>query len=247
MNVDHREWTDRFSDYLARDLEAADSEAVDDHLAECGSCRHVLEELRQIIARAGGVQHPEPPRDLWGGIAAAIQAPVQETWTASPKVIALPTGSIGPSPTADVRSGIGTRIAFSLPQLAAASIVLIAVSATTTWLAGPGFGVDRADNGTLQPAGVVTFLADVPAPPRGLSAELSALEETLAAAFATLDANTVRILERNLNVIEQAIADSHRALAQDPGNEFLADHLDQIYQRKLTYLRDATRLVEWTG
>lgn len=243
MNVSHEEWTDRFSDYLARDLEAADSEAVDDHLAECGSCRHVLEELRQVIARAGGVQHPEPPRDLWGGIAAAIQAPVQETWTASAKVIALPTGSIGPSPTADVRSGIGTRIAFSLPQLAAASIVLIAVSATTTWLAGPGFGVDRADNGTLQPAGVVTFLADVPAPPRGLSA----LEETLAAAFATLDANTVRILERNLNVIEQAIADSHRALAQDPGNEFLADHLDQIYQRKLTYLRDATRLVEWTG
>jgi len=235
------------SEYLANDLEEADFHAVEDHLGECGQCRRVLEELRDVIARAGGLAAFEPPRDLWGGIAAAIQAPLQELPVADAKVIALPIASAGHPRTSEGRRGNSKRIAFSLPQLAAASVALIAVSAATTWMAGPGLGVDAVENATLQPAGAVTFASDdVPTAPQGLSAELSALEETLVAAFATLDPNTVRVLQRNLSVIEQAIADSHRALAQDPGNQFLTNHLDQIYERKLTYLRDAARLVEWT-
>lgn len=84
-------------------------------------------------------------------------------------------------------------------------------------------------------------------PPAGLADELVVLEEALNQARAVLDPNTVRVLERNLDVIEQAIEDSQRALLQDPGNEFLAEHLDRVYQRKLTYLRDATRVAEWSS
>ncbi|KPJ79232.1 MAG: hypothetical protein AMS19_11625, partial [Gemmatimonas sp. SG8_23] len=61
-----------------------------------------------------------------------------------------------------------------------------------------------------------------------------------------LDPNTVRILERNLSVIEQAIEDSRQALAQDPENEFLAAHLERVYERKLSYLREAARVAEWS-
>ena len=55
----------------------------------------------------------------------------------------------------------------------------------------------------------------------------------------------MRVLDRNLGVIQQAIEDSRRALAQDPGNEFLASHLERVYQRKLEYLRDAAQVAEW--
>ena len=55
------------------------------------------------------------------------------------------------------------------------------------------------------------------------------------------------MLERNLSVIEQAITDSQRALALDPENDFLSEHLERVYERKLTYLRDAARVIEWAG
>jgi hypothetical protein len=55
------------------------------------------------------------------------------------------------------------------------------------------------------------------------------------------------VLERNLGVIEQAIVDSREALALDPGNAFLSEHLERMYRRKLVYLQDAVRVSQWSG
>jgi hypothetical protein len=77
-----------------------------------------------------------------------------------------------------------------------------------------------------------------------MAEELAALEEILRSAEGVLDPNTVRVIERSLGVIEQAIADSREALAQDPGNAFLAEHLERMYRRKLLYLQDAVSLAE---
>ncbi len=244
MTDTHREWTDRLSEYMAGELHAEDSRAVEEHLGECGPCRRVLEELRDVVMRAAALEDLQPSRDLWAGIAATIQAPVR----ASAKVIALPTAA-RPTVTevADTPPGRWSRIAFTPPQLAAASIVLIAISAGATWLAGPSLGAGAAPLSVAVPSGAVSMVTQAAGPPEGLAEELSLLEESLVAARATLDPNTVRVLERNLSVIEMAIADSHRALAQDPGNGYLADHLERVYQRKLTYLRDAARVAEWAS
>lgn len=244
MTDTHREWTDRLSEYMAGELHAEDSRAVEEHLGECGPCRRVLEELRDVVMRAAALEDLQPSRDLWAGIAATIQAPVRT----EAKVIALPTAA-RPAVTevADTPPGRWSRIVFTPPQLAAASIVLIAISAGATWLAGPSLGAGAAPLSVTVPSGAVSMVTQTAGPPEGLAEELSLLEESLVAARAILDPNTVRVLERNLSVIEMAIADSHRALAQDPGNGFLADHLERVYQRKLTYLRDAARVAEWAS
>jgi hypothetical protein len=83
--------------------------------------------------------------------------------------------------------------------------------------------------------------------PQDLAAQLGALEGVVAAARATLDPATVEVLERNLRTIESAIDDSAEALAADPGNEFLMEHLQRMYRRKLTYFQDAVRVAEWAG
>jgi len=228
---------------MAGELHAEDSRAVEEHLGECGPCRRVLEELRDVVMRAAALEDLQPSRDLWAGIAATIQAPVR----ADAKVIALPTARSNVTEVADTPPGRWSRIAFTPPQLAAASIVLIAISAGATWLAGPSLGAGAAPLSVAVPSGAVSMVTQVAGPPEGLAEELSLLEESLVAARTTLDPNTVRVLERNLSVIEMAIADSHRALAQDPGNGYLADHLEQVYQRKLTYLRDAARVAEWAS
>ena len=80
-------WADHLSDYLdgtADDRVRAD---VEEHLAECGSCRGLLEELRAIVLQAGELPELQPDRDLWGGIEATIQGAESDA-----KVIALPVG-----------------------------------------------------------------------------------------------------------------------------------------------------------
>ncbi len=69
----------------------------------------------------------------------------------------------------------------------------------------------------------------------------------MAAERGRLEPNTVRILEKNLGVIERAIDESRRALAVDPGNAFLREHLDRTYREKLDYLREAAGIADWTG
>lgn len=243
---EHREWTDRLSDYLEGDLSRADHDAVADHVGECGACRRVLEELREVRDSAGRLGPIEPPRDLWGGIAATIGAPVPAVDTDGAKVIALP-GTAAARPVAPGRDD--RRYQLSTRQLAAASVALIAASSMVTWLVGPGTGTPVAADPVASASVVspVTMAATGVPLEAGLAEELAALEAALTETESALDPNTVRVLERNLAVIEKAIDDSARALAQDPGNEFLAAHLERVYERKLAYLRDAARVAEWTG
>jgi anti-sigma factor ChrR (cupin superfamily) len=240
MDREHSEWTDRFSDYLAGALDGDTCGGLEAHVSQCGPCRLALEEIRDVVARAGGLAEREPTRDLWPGIAAAIRGPMR-TQTPGAQVIALPTADETRTP----RRPAG--ITLSAPQLAAAAIVLIAVSVVTTWWVGPGVAVRGvAPLAALDPT-PVSLAAELPGAPEGLASELAALEEVLAAAEARLDPNTVRVLQRNLSVIELAIADSRQALALDPDNEYLSEHLERVYERKLAYLRDAARVIDWAG
>jgi len=241
MSREHTTIADRLSDYLDGGLDAAAHAEVEAHLSSCGACRAVLEELRAIIVGAGELGELQPPRDLWAGIEAVIRAPA-----AAPEaqVIVLPTAR-----AQGTKAGARDTLAVTRPQLTAAAVVLIAASALTTWWVGPGLA-DRGARADATPVVVDEPLrlasSDV-APPDNLAGELAGLEQLLDSARARLDPNTVRVLERNLAVIEQAIADSQRALALDPENQFLAHHLERVFERKLTYLRDAARVIDWAG
>ena len=54
---------------------------------------------------------------------------------------------------------------------------------------------------------------------------------------------TVKILESNLAAIDKAIDQSRQALAADPANVYLNNHLADARQRKLALLRRATAIV----
>ena len=72
--------------------------------------------------------------------------------------------------------------------------------------------------------------------------EIAALEDLLGERRAELDAQTVEVLERNLAVIDAAIAESRAALAADPASQFLAQRFARAYTSKLTLLRGAAQL-----
>lgn len=251
----HGAWADRLSAFLDGELDAGEHAEVDAHLSECGDCRQLLEELREVKRRAAGLGAVEPSRDLWGGIAATVQAPAAEVRSDDTRVIAFPGAGAGAGAGAQLAhpSSAPTwrRLSLSFSQLAAASLVLVAISSTVTWSAlrardGGGEPVAETSAGAEGGAegGVIAPVSTEVEPPADLARELASLEDALAGARDVLDPNTVRVLERNLGIIEQAIQDSQRALAQDPENDFLVEHLQRVYQRKLEYLREAARIAE---
>ena len=123
MNV-HEEWTDRLSEYLDGELPADEQRAVDAHLRGCAECAAVLADLKRVVARAqqaGAVPRP-PSADLWGEIAARI-----DNASASP-LADRSVARFPPKASADAGTLRTRRIAFTLPQLAAAAALVAAVS-----------------------------------------------------------------------------------------------------------------------
>jgi uncharacterized protein YejL (UPF0352 family) len=115
---------ERLSDYLDGELSGRALREVEDHLGSCAECASLLAELRAVVAGARTLE-PIPPRsDLWPGIAARLMDLPR-------RVIALPLHA----------RGLERRFSLSIPQLAAASFLIAAISGGAVWLSlrsGPG-------------------------------------------------------------------------------------------------------------
>lgn len=219
-------FTGRLSEYLDNELAEDERRTIDVHLAACAGCRTVLEDLREVVARAAALEDTEPASVLWPGIAARLSAPQRRS------VLRLVTDFVS-----------ARRFSFTLPQLAAASLAIMLLSGGVVWMARSGDA--RVD---FEPLSAESTRTSGPAIlPVDLStgqydAAVTDLEGALAAGRTRLDPATVRILEENLASIDRAIDQSRRALAADPANLYLNRHLAAARQRKLALLRRASAL-----
>lgn len=221
----HDPWTAKLSDYLDGELTGAERVALERHLAACPACTATLAELERVVARAQELPDTPPAADLWAGIGERIaQRPA-----VSPAV-----------------RPIRPRRTFSLPQLAAAAVTAaVASGGVAWWIAARG----PAPAGTLATAPAAALpLAAGGVRPVALAAEpkydaaVADLERVLAQGRGTLDPRTIQVLERNLALIDGAIADARRALAADPNNAYLSAHLARTMRWKIDLLRQAAGL-----
>ncbi|HEX5386394.1 MAG TPA: anti-sigma factor [Gemmatimonadales bacterium] len=236
----HDPWTDKLSEYLDGELSGAERQALERHLAACPTCTAVLAELRQVVARARALPDRPPERELWRGIAARIRAPDAPGPAGAEPMRQVPRRQ----PPARPLPAHSQR--FSLGQLAAAAVLAAAVSGGGAWWAAarPALAgihsMPAAPAAQVSPAGTARPAA-FSAEPR-YDAAVADLERILAQRRASLDPKTVKVLERNLALIDRAIADARRALAADPGNAYLTTHLTNTMLWKLDLLREAARI-----
>ncbi len=221
----HQSITEQLSDYLDGELTAGEAAAVEAHLRECAACNAVLNDLKRIVAQAQHLEPRPPQADLWAGIERRIE-----------------------------RVTPPRRVSFTLPQLAAAAALLIAVSAgTAIKFAVPAVPasvpVEQTAKDEPAQAEAAESIATIAVTPVGFSdaqydAAVADLEKAVKAGRGRLDKSTIEVVEHNLQIIDQAIAQAREALAGDPANSYLSGHLVEARRRKLDLLRRAAALAE---
>jgi negative regulator of sigma E activity len=233
-------WIDRLSEYHDGELSADELASCDAHLAECADCCEALDGLRGVLAAARADRETLPDADLWPGILARIDSGSAEAEPDNTKLWGRP--SARPR----------RQIVFSLPQLALAASLLIAVSAAVAYVAagranGPQPIATVARELPIQAMAETMLAPSSDATPANFAdaafdLAVSDLERTLVEQRTSLDPRTIVIIERNLAVIDEAIRQARAALDADPANTFLNSHLAEARRRKLDLLRRATSI-----
>ena len=249
---------ERLSDWLEHDADDGMRAALERHAAGCARCGALVADLASIRREAASLPVLVPSRDLWPEIEARIQAPVISLET--PRA-ALPGGHARRSHstwwmgaaaaglvavTAGVTYYATTRVTPD-PTMAAAAPTVVRTPDTT------------------QPEQVTEPSAALPSEPRALPNErsrpsagsLTRSDVTEGSEYARdvaqlraivtqrrsdLDSSTIAVLEKNLELIDRAIAESRAALQRNPASEFLADQLARAMTKKVAILRTAALL-----
>ena len=253
---------ERLADWLDDELDADIRAALEGHAATCVRCAGLVGDLTSIRREAAALPELVPSRDLWPEIEARIQAPV----------IVLGTPGAARSHGQSRRSRSTWWMGAAAAGLVAVTAGVTYLTTTITSdpapivATSPPAVVRGVDSTSAEPTGEPTgeptvALAPETEPSDSQPATRSGETATLAAATGSqydrdvaqlrailrqrrseLDSSTVTVLERNLELIDRAIAESRAALERDPASEFLADQLARVMTKKVAILRTAALL-----
>ena len=206
-------WTNRLSEYIDGELDNNERAKLEAHLATCGQCYATLAELRQVVTRAKSLSDTPPATDLWPNIRAGLTQ--------------------GSEPRRHAPAMASRRFSFTVPQLLAASIALVLLSGGSAWLA-----LRQRPTNTPESIAVTRAAGTRVASWTGSTdIAIGELEAALTQNEKRLDSTTVRIVRKNLAIINRAIAEARIALRNDPGNAYLNLHLADTMRRKVELLR----------
>jgi hypothetical protein len=209
---------ERLDAYLADELEPGDRAAVAEHLDACAECRAEAGAWRELFERTAALPRSiDPPRDLWPDVDAALDVARH----AAPESV----------PPRWQRPGL--RPAW----LVAAALALVVVTAalTTLFLRESDTLMARKLKGMGGPAG---------ASPRAVELHEASGDLLRSLEAQDLPPETIAIVQRNLAVIDVAIAELEAALAEDPDNRELARMLVSTHRKRDELIQGAVRAKE---
>ncbi len=220
---------DRFEgavgDLVDGTIDDAGRAALDAHLAECGACRSLVTDLRQIRERAAHLDRLMPPNRVWTAIQAKLRA--------------------------DDAAAASAWSIVSWQSLAAAA-VLVLVAGTTLWMvpsltspdpAGPDATTAAADAPEVNIESVEAEMRLAEEHYENAIIGLEQIAQIAAIDDQLLDPDIAATLRKNLGVIDQAIAESRAALRDEPANQVARESLFDVMWSKVSLLQDTIALV----
>lgn len=201
---------------LALEQEDLLSDNARAHLAECGTCQGLAADL-DVISRAAR-QFPaelEPPAQIWTSLRAQLE---KEGIIKTPSFEPVPVGA-----DAD-RWWSGLFMLFGTRGLAAAALGVVIVAGV---LLERQYIFGRHDLRSIVAGNLYTETSAVL---RNDEATLPQIKR--AAHTSTVDHS----LRKNLEIVNNFIADCERRVKQEPQDDFASDYLSHAYQQKAELL-----------
>ena len=207
---------------------------LDLHLNECADCRALLEDLQRIHDAAADLPALAPPDRAWLQIAGRLrqEGRIRED---------------APAPVA--RAGRGGYVAW----LAIAAALVIATGTALFFIPRPAPAPETRIASTPPAAAVpgaaasdrptidaVNAVEDAQAK---FEKAIEDLEKVAKANQQALDSGTAATIEKNLGILDQAIADNRAAVKSEPTSVAARETLFDALRQKVTLLQDTISLI----
>jgi anti-sigma factor RsiW len=196
------------------------------HLESCDACRAPAEDLQTIAAAAQSLEPLTPPDRTWQQISSRLRAEGR-------------AGSTGP--------GLVRRQSVAILALAAALVFVVGASLYVLRRQAPVAPNPSpvASTPSATPQSAAGNPATAPPVQAGdIATELAAVDkhfQNVIEQASTKDPATAAILRKNLLVMNEAIAESRKALEADPQNR--SAQLYENLKRKIRFLQDTIALM----
>jgi hypothetical protein len=262
-------FAERLADLLERDVDESARAALEAHALVCTDCGALLSDLRKLRIDASNLPALAPSRDLWEGISRRIDAPViplharvvergaaplrrWRRWASMSAAAALLIAataastyyltvrfrSIESASTLASRSPVVSDTGRVAPESAAVPAVAVIDSVKHT--APVPKPTERAASAT--PAPTARLVSNKPSAEQVYTTEIARLRRIVERRRTQLDPVTIGVIERNMKVIDDAIAQCKLALTKDPASRYLMESLNNALENKVQLLRTATML-----
>jgi len=211
---------------LPRDARAK----LEAHLEACAGCRALLADLKRVKAAARALPKMTAPESVWQNVRAGLDAETSHSVDRRPATVI---------PFAPWRWR-------GLTGLAAAALVLLAVTGATYFMTRPGTPLTPAPSAPAHenPAAAVQSIeAEIELADQHYQKAIEGLEAVAKEGRATLDPQMAEVLQKNIGVTDQAIAESRAAIRAEPTSEVAQTSLFEALQRKVSLLRDTIALI----
>ena len=228
--MDCRHYTDAIQEMVDGTLGPIRRAELRIHLDQCDSCRAVLDDLQRVHDLAASFDRAAPPDHVWLQVAGRLR---QE-------------GRLRPSPA----SPSPRRTQYALLAIAAALVLAVGASlylllplrrsptplpSSTTTAAGSNASSGDPVQDDIE--------AEFRLAEQHYQNAISKLEEAAKGGTDSIDPQTAAMLQKNLQVIDQAIAESRAAVRSEPASAPARDSLFDALKRKVALLQDTIALM----
>ncbi len=200
---------------------------LEQHVAQCAACRGLLEDLERIRDAAAALPALEPPDRAWLQIAGRLRQEGRIRADAPARPVDRPY--------------LGwLALAAGLVIAAGAAVMLLmpraSIAPATQSAAAPG---GNAANGKS----VETVQNEVEAAQQQFEKAIADLEKVAKANPQALDPGTSATIEKNLGILDQAIAENRVAVKSEPTSVAARETLFDALRQKVSLLQDTISLI----
>ena len=200
---------------------------LEQHLAQCADCRALRQDLERIRDAAAALPQLRPPDSTWLQIAGRLRQEVPRRDAVAPTR--------------------ARRLSYAWVGIAAALVIVAGVSVTMVIRSTPTTPAPAASGaaaaGSATGESVAAVQSEVEAAQEQFEKAITKMDDLRKANMSAIDPQTSAVIEKNLGIIDQAIAENRAAVKAEPGSVAARETLFEALRQKVSLLQDTISLI----